>query len=388
MPYIDQFLSIIVAQDGSDLHIGEGQPPKMRRHGDVKPIRAEPVTREEVAGMLSEICGPQNWALFEERGDLDFAYEMDQRSRFRCNFLKQTNGYGAVFRLIPTKIATLDQLGIPAVVKRFGHLRGGLVLVTGPTGSGKSTTLAALIDYINENFSRHIVTIEEPIEFVHSNKRSIITQREVPVDCVSFPDGLKAALREDADIVLVGEMRDLETIALALTAAETGLLVFGTLHTNNARKTIDRMVDVFPANKQAQARTMLANSLRGVLAQLLLKKADGSGRLAVNEILIASPAVSAIIREGATQKLQDVIVSGKGQGMQFMDDAIQALLEAGAVSPHEAFMKAIDKNRFKQFLPPDEAALGNSAGAAPDDAKRAPGDFVKPRERRLRNPAI
>jgi twitching motility protein PilT len=382
MASIDHLLSIIVAQDGSDLHIGEGQPPKMRRHGDVKAIRNEPVTREEAAGMLSEICGAQSWALFEERGDLDFAYEMDERSRFRCNFLKQANGYGAVFRLIPTKIATLDQLGIPAVVKRFGHLRGGLVLVTGPTGSGKSTTLAALIDYINDNFSRHIVTIEEPIEFVHGNKRSIITQREVPVDCVSFPDGLKAALREDADIVLVGEMRDLETISLALTAAETGLLVFGTLHTNNARKTIDRMVDVFPANKQAQARTMLANSLRGVLAQLLLKKADGSGRLAVNEILIASPAVSAIIREGATQKLQDVIVAGKGQGMQFMDDAIQVLLDAGAVSPHEAFMKAIDKNRFKQFLPPDEAALGNSAGAAPDDAKRAPGDFVKPRERR------
>jgi twitching motility protein PilT len=384
MPYIDQFLSVIVAQDGSDLHIGEGQPPKMRRHGDVKPIRAEPVTRDEAAGMLSEICGAQSWTLFEERGDLDFAYEMDERSRFRCNFLKQANGYGAVFRLIPTKIATLDQLGIPAVVKRFGHLRGGLVLVTGPTGSGKSTTLAALIDYINDNFSRHIVTIEEPIEFVHSNKRSIITQREVPVDCISFPDGLKAALREDADIVLVGEMRDLETISLALTAAETGLLVFGTLHTNNARKTIDRMVDVFPANKQAQARTMLANSLRGVLAQLLLKKADGSGRLAVNEILIASPAVSAIIREGATQKLQDVIVSGKGQGMQFMDDAIQALLDAGAVSPHEAFMKAIDKNRFKQFLPPEEAALGNSSGAAPDDAKRALGDFVKAKHRQAR----
>ena len=382
MPYIDQFLSVIVAQGGSDLHIGEGQPPKMRRHGDVMPIRPEPVTRDEAAQMLSEICGPQSWGLFEELGDLDFAYEMDERSRFRCNFLKQTNGYGAVFRLIPTKIATLEELGMPPVVKQFGHLRGGLMLVTGPTGSGKSTTLAALIDYINENFSRHIVTIEEPIEFVHANKRSVITQREVPVDCVSFPDGLKAALREDADIVLVGEMRDLETISLALTAAETGLLVFGTLHTNNARKTIDRMVDVFPANKQAQARTMLANSLRGVLAQLLLKKADGSGRLAVNEILIASPAVSAIIREGATQKLQDVIVAGKGRGMQFMDDAIYALLEKGAVSPHEAFMKAIDKNRFKQFLPADEQGLGNSAGAAPEDVKRAPGDFVKSRERR------
>ena len=382
MAYIDQFLNVIVEQGGSDLHIGEGQPPKMRRHGDVGPIREEAVTRDEAAGMLSEICGAQSWELFEERGDLDFAYEMDERSRFRCNFLKQTNGYGAVFRLIPTKIATLDQLGIPAVVKQFGHLRGGLVLVTGPTGSGKSTTLAALVDYINENFARHIVTVEEPIEFVHGNKRSIITQREVPVDCATFPDGLKAALREDADIVLVGEMRDLETISLALTAAETGLLVFGTLHTNNARKTIDRMVDVFPANKQAQARTMLANSLRGVLAQLLLKKADGSGRLAVNEILIASPAVSAIIREGATQKLQDVIVAGKGQGMQFMDDAIQALLQAGAVSPHEAFMKAIDKSMFKKYLSTGEQGLGNFAGAAPDDVKRAPGDFVRQKEKR------
>ena len=242
-------------------------------------------------------------------------------------------------------------------MKEFGHLRGGLVLVTGPTGSGKSTTLAALIDYINENFSRHIVTIEEPIEFVHENKRSIITQREVPTNSESFPIGLKAALREDADIVLVGEMRDLETISLALTAAETGLLVFGTLHTNNARKTVDRMIDVFPANKQAQARTMLANSLRGVLAQLLLKKADGSGRVAVNEILIANAAVSAIIREGSTQKLQDVIVAGKGQGMQFMDDAIFALLQSGVVSPHEAFMKAIDKNLFKKFLPAEEQSL-------------------------------
>src|SRR5215212_10190237 len=379
MPYIDQFLSVIVEQGASDLHIGEGQPPKMRRHGDVMPIREEAVTRDEAAGMLSEICGRQSWDLFEERGDLDFAYEMDEQSRFRCNFLKQTNGYGAVFRLIPTRVATLDQLGIPAVVKQFGHLRGGLVLVTGPTGSGKSTTLAALIDYINQNFARHIVTIEEPIEFVHGNKRSIITQREVPVDSDSFPNGLKAALREDADIVLVGEMRDLETIALALTAAETGLLVFGTLHTNNARKTIDRMVDVFPANQQAQARTMLANSLRGVLAQLLLKRTPdaGGGRAAVNEILIANAAVSAIIREGATQKLQDVIVSGKSQGMQFMDDAIWALLQQGTVTPHEAFMKAIDKNRFKKFLPPEEEHLGDAAGAVPHDEQRAPGNFSK-----------
>ena len=377
MSYIDQFLEVIVSEGGSDLHISEGQPPKMRRNGDVRPIRDEPVARAEAVQMLSEICGGEKWKAFEESGDLDFAYQMDQRSRFRCNFLKQANGYGGVFRLIPTKIASLDQLGIPSVVKEFGHLRGGLVLVTGPTGSGKSTTLAALIDHINENFSRHSVTIEEPIEFVHQNKRSLITQREVPADSATFPAALKAALREDADIVLVGEMRDLETISLALTAAETGLLVLGTLHTNNARKTVDRMVDVFPASRQAQARTMLANSLRGVVAQLLLKKVDGSGRLAANEILIASPAVSAIIREGATQKLQDVIVAGKGQGMQFMDDAIQALLRRGLVSPHEAFMKAIDKNRFKEFLPAEEKSLGNAAGAAPNDQKRLPGNFVK-----------
>ncbi|PYJ07271.1 MAG: type IV pili twitching motility protein PilT [Verrucomicrobia bacterium] len=358
MPYIDQFLAVVVAEGASDLHIGEGQPPKMRRHGDVVPIRGEPVTGEEAVKMLGEICGREKWETFDERGDLDFAYQMNEQSRFRCNFLKQANGLGAVFRLVPTTIASLDELGLPQAVKRFGQVRNGLILVTGPTGSGKSTTLAALIDYINENFSRHMVTVEEPIEFVHQSKRSIVTQREVPVDCASFPDGLRAVLREDADIVLVGEMRDLETISLALTAAETGLLVFGTLHTNNARKTVDRMVDVFPANQQAQVRTMLANSLRGVLAQILLKKADGSGRIAANEILIASPAVSAIIREGATQKLQDVIVAGKGQGMQFMDDAIHALLQQGVISAREAFMKAFDKNRFKGFLPSDEQDLG------------------------------
>jgi twitching motility protein PilT len=221
------------------------------------------------------------------------------------------------------------------------------------------------------------VTIEEPIEFVHDSKRSIITQREVPGDSISFAAGLKASLREDTDIVLIGEMRDLETISLALTAAETGLLVIGTLHTNNARKTVDRMIDAFPADRQAQARAMLANSLRGVVAQLLLKRSDRPGRIAVNEILIANAAVAAIIREGATQKLQDVIISGKAQGMQFMDDAILALLEKGIVSPHEAFMKAIDKNRFKPFLSAEEEALANAAGAAPDDEKRIPGNFVK-----------
>ncbi len=364
MAYIDQFFEVLIEAGASDLHLAQGQPPKIRRHGDIVAIRDEVITQEEAAYMLSEIAGPARWAQYEEKGDLDFAYEMNEDSRFRCNYLKQTNGYGAVFRLIPTKILTLEQLGIPEVVKEFGKLRGGLVLVTGPTGSGKSTTLAALIDYINANYHRHIITVEEPIEFVHSNKNSIITQREVPEHAPSFPIGLKAALREDADIVLVGEMRDLETISLALTAAETGLLVFGTLHTNNARKTVDRLIDVFPADQQSQVRTMLAASLRGVVAQLLLKRSDKPGRLAVNEILVANAAVSAIIREGATQKLQDVIVGGKSQGMQFMDDAIWHVMQQGMVAPHEAYMKAIDKSRFKVFLPEDEMELANSGGAA------------------------
>jgi twitching motility protein PilT len=357
MAYIDQFFQVLVTAGASDLHLGEGQPPKIRRHGEVMPIREEVLSNEEMAYMMSEISGPERWQRYLETGDLDFAYEMDEHSRFRCNFLKQAHGFGCVFRLIPTKILTLDQLGIPPIVKEFGHLRGGLVLVTGPTGSGKSTTLAALIDYINVNFTRHIITVEEPIEFVHKNKKSIITQREVPENTVSFPQGLKAALREDADIVLVGEMRDLETIQLALTAAETGLLVFGTLHTNNARKTVDRMIDVFPSDQQAQVRTMLASSLRGVVAQLLLKKADGSGRLAINEILVVNSAAASIIREGATQKLQDVIVGGQGQGMQFMDDAIWKVMQQGIVTPHEAYMKAIDKNRFRVFLPKEDEGL-------------------------------
>ena len=253
MAYIDQFFEVLINAGASDLHLGESQPPKIRRHGEILSIRNEVLTHDEMAYMMSEISGPDRWDRFIQQGDLDLAYEMDEHSRFRCNFLKQSNGLGCVFRLIPTKISSLEQLGIPPVVKEFGHLRGGLVLVTGPTGSGKSTTLAALLDYINVNFSRHIITIEEPIEFVHSNKRCIVTQREVPDHSSTFPQGLKAALREDADIVLVGEMRDLETIQLALTAAETGLLVFGTLHTNNARKTVDRMIDVFPSDQDRKS---------------------------------------------------------------------------------------------------------------------------------------
>ncbi len=360
---IDVFFQALVDQGGSDLHLSEGEPPKVRVHGDVTAIREEPLTHEEMIELMEPICPPKLWKEFCEIGDADFAYEMDEKSRFRCNFMKQQRGYCCVFRLIPTKILTLEQLNVPEQIKRFGEMRSGLVLVTGPTGSGKSTTLAALIDYINTNFSRHIITVEEPIEFVHPSKKSIITQREVPNNCPSFADGLRASLREDSDIVLVGEMRDLETISLALTAAETGLLVFGTLHTNNARKTVDRIIDVFPAEQQSQARTMLAGSLRGVVAQLLMKRCDKPGRVAVNEILFATPAVSAIIREGATQKLADVITGGKALGMQFMDDAIWQKLQQGMVTPEEAYMKAIDKARFKNFLPKDQVTLANAGGA-------------------------
>ncbi len=360
---IDHYFRMLVEKGGSDLHLSEGVPPKMRIHGDIVAVKDTILTHEDMVELMEPICPPKLWKTFVEGGDADFAYEMDETSRFRCNFMKQQRGYCCVFRLIPTKILTLEQLNVPEQIKRMAEMRSGLVLVTGPTGSGKSTTLAALIDYINTNFSRHIITVEEPIEFVHPSKKSIITQREVPENCPTFADGLRASLREDTDIVLVGEMRDLETISLALTAAETGLLVFGTLHTNNARKTIDRIIDVFPAEQQAQARTMLAGSLRGVVAQLLMKRCDKPGRVAVNEILFATPAVSAIIREGATQKLADVITGNKAMGMQFMDDAIWQKLQQGLVSPQEAYMKAIDKARFKNFLPPEDANLANAGGA-------------------------
>ncbi len=365
---IDEFFERVVATKASDLHLQEGQPPKMRLHGDIERIRDEPLTHDEMEMMLSQVVGPKRWEKYQQTGDCDCAYELNADARFRCNLHKQLHGHGGIFRLIPNKIATLEQLKVPPVIKKFANIRGGLVLVTGPTGSGKSTTLAALIDYINSSYSRHIITIEEPIEFVHQNKLSILTQREVGEDTPSFSEGLKNAMREDADVVLVGEMRDLETIALALTAAETGMLVFGTLHTNNARKTVDRMIDVFPSSQQPQVRTMLSASLRGIVAQLLMKKSDGKGRVAVNEILISNNAVSSIIREGAVEKLTDVLISGKGEGMQFMDDAINALLQDGTITAKEAYMKAIDKNRFAPFLKDEEggddglAAIANNGG--------------------------
>ncbi|MGF1679597.1 MAG: type IV pilus twitching motility protein PilT [Candidatus Methylacidiphilales bacterium] len=343
---INRFFEDMVAQEGSDLHLSEGQPPKFRKHGEIRPLRDEPLSRTEMDRLLSPICRPQMWKRFQDTGDLDFAYEMNSESRFRCNYHQHINGYGAIFRLIPTRIKTVQELGVPGVIESFGDLRSGLVLVTGPTGSGKSTTLAAIINYINRRYAKHIITIEEPIEFVHQNIHSVITQREVPTDTPNFSKGLKSALREDADVVLVGEMRDLETISLALTAAETGLLVFGTLHTNSAMKTIDRVIDAFPADQQELIRTMLSTSLRGVVAQLLLKRKDNGGRIAVNEILVSNDAVAAIIREGATVKLIDVLKSGRADGMQLMDDSIHSFYQQGIVSGHEAYMKSSEKNRF------------------------------------------
>lgn len=350
MAQIDQLFDLMVARGASDLHLHEDQPAKVRIHGEIESITDAPIGRAQMTAILAEVAGENLWQVFQETGDLDFAYERDAQSRFRTNYMRHVHGIGAMFRLIPTKIRTLEDLNIPAVVKHFAQLRGGIVLVTGPTGSGKSTTLAALIDYLNVNLARHVVTIEQPIEFVHRNKKSLITQREVPTNTPNFQTGLRAAMREDADAILVGEMRDLETMALALTAAETGVLVFGTLHTNSARKTVDRIIDVFPSEQQPLVRTMLAASLRGVVAQLLLKKADGTGRVAANEILVANTAVASIIREGHTEKLQDVLVSGRADGMQSMDDSIMALLEAETVAPNEAYMKAIDKVRFEGGL--------------------------------------
>jgi twitching motility protein PilT len=347
---IDQFFEVMVAEGGSDLHLSEGQPPKFRKHGEISPLREKPLDSTEMDRVLSQICRPKIWEKFQETGDLDFAYEMNSESRFRCNYHKHINGYGAIFRLIPTRIKSVQELGVPGIIESFGDMRSGLVLVTGPTGSGKSTTLAAIINYINQKYSKHIITVEEPIEFVHQNQNSVITQREVPTDTPNFSKGLKAALREDADVVLVGEMRDLETISLALTAAETGLLVFGTLHTNSAMKTIDRVIDAFPADQQELIRTMLSTSLRGVVAQLLLKRCDNGGRVPVNEILVANDAVAAIIREGATIKLGDVLKSGKADGMQMMDDSIYNLMQQGIVDGQEAYMKSIDKQRFLPFV--------------------------------------
>ncbi|MDA0840084.1 MAG: type IV pilus twitching motility protein PilT [Planctomycetota bacterium] len=351
MPQIDQLLIELKEAGASDLHLVVGQPPKVRVHGHLENLGSHSVfTEESLGALLGEISTASDWEHFKKNNDLDFAYGLEGVARYRCNYFRQIIGMGAVFRIIPEKILTLDELGMPPVLKRLADLRSGMVLVTGPTGSGKSTTLAAMIDYINTTRACRLLTIEDPIEFVHPNKKSIILQREVGAQTRSFAHALHSATREDIDVILVGEMRDLETISNALTAAEMGSLVFGTLHTNNAPKTVDRVIDAFPADQQEQVRTMLAESLQGVVSQLLLRTADNRGRIAVNEIMTASPALASMIRQGQVEKITSYIQAGRGEGMQLMDDAIYKLLKEGKITPQEAYLKAQEKSRFESAL--------------------------------------
>jgi twitching motility protein PilT len=344
---LDELFRSMIASGASDLHLLEGQPPKIRLHGHVEPLEGQPpLTRARLVSLLQEVSPDWGWERFLASGDLDFAYAMGAEARFRANLYRAAAGLGAVFRTIPTTIKSLAQLGAPPVLGTFADLRMGLVLVTGPTGSGKSTTLAAVLNEVNERHEKKIITIEDPVEFVHPHKRSVFVQRQVGEDTASFGAALRAVGREDCDVLLVGEMRDLETIALALSAAEMGVLVFGTLHTNSAAKTIDRIVNVFPANQQGQVRSMLSTSLRAIVSQQLLRKRDGSGRVAAHEVLLNNAASAAAIRQGQVAKVNHAIQSGGREGMQTMDDTLWRLVEQRTISGASAYMKAFDKPRF------------------------------------------
>lgn len=355
MAKIDAFFKLMNEQGASDLHLVAGSQPVLRVHGDMERVKYKELGNDELKGILYEIAPEDKIKVFEETGDIDFAYEIPNLARYRANYFQQKWGIGAVFREIPSEILTAEQLGLPSVISKLAMLHKGLVLVTGPTGSGKSTTLAAMIDFINSSKKSHIITIEDPVEFVHKNKNCIINHREVGIHTQGFKSALRGALREDPDIILVGEMRDLETIELALEAASTGHLVFGTLHTQSAAKTIDRVIDVFPAHQQAQIRTTLSETLKGVVAQNLFKRIDKKARMAVLEVLVVTPAVSNLIREGKTFQIPSAIQTGKKFGMQSLDDAILKALEARKIGAEDAFEKAIVKERFIQFLkkPPE-----------------------------------
>jgi twitching motility protein PilT len=354
-PRMHELFHYLRDHKGSDLHMAAGLEPRIRLHGSLEAVEGWPVlTHETLCDLLREIALAEDWAEYEKVGDLDFAYGMEGVARFRANYLRQENGAGAVFRIIPEDIVPLEALNLPKAIEGLAHLSQGLVLVTGPTGSGKSTTLAAVIDKINDTYAKHIVTIEDPVEFVHKNKKSIFSQREVGADTESFGAALRAAIRQDADVILVGEMRDLETISLAVTAAEMGALVFGTLHTNGAANTIDRLIDAFPAEEQAQIRTTLAESIAGIVSQLLLRTADGQGRCAVNEILLKTPGLPNVIREGNTPMIHTIIQGGRSMGMQLMDDALAVLVDANRITAREAFMKASNKARFESLVNEEE----------------------------------
>ncbi len=355
MAKIDAFFKLMNDQGASDLHLVSGSQPILRVHGDMERVKYKLMENDELKVILYEICPENKIKVFEETGDIDFGYEVPNLARYRCNFFQQKWGIGAVFREIPSEILTVEQLGLPPVLNKMAMLHKGLVLVTGPTGSGKSTTLAAMVDYVNRNKKSHIITVEDPIEFVHTSQSCVVNHREVGLHTQSFKAALRGALREDPDIILVGEMRDLETIELALEAASTGHLVFGTLHTQSAAKTVDRVIDVFPAHQQAQIRTTLSESLKGVVAQNLFKRIDKKGRLAVLEILVVTPATSNLIREGKTFQIPSVIQTGKKYGMQSLDDAILEAMHAKKISPEDAYDKSIVKERFVQYLkePPE-----------------------------------
>ena len=351
MAAIDELFSLIKEQGASDLHLATGAPPFLRLHGEMRPLDYDELTPELTKRLLYEMMTEEQIIRYEKEKDIDFSYEIPGVTRLRANIFEQRKGIAAVFRMIPTTILSVDQLGLPESVLDFCHSSQGLLLVTGATGCGKSTTLAALIDHINNTMKKHIVTIEDPIEFIHKNKTSLVNQREVASHTKSFSRALRAALREDPDIILVGEMRDLETIQLAITAAETGQLVLGTLHTSTASQTIDRIIDVFPPEQQNQIRVMLAESLRGVISQRLLRRKDGAGRVPAIEILNVTGAVGNLIREQKTYQVPSVIQTGRKDGMQSLDAALVDLLKRQVVEPEEAYAYAINKANFKQYLP-------------------------------------
>ena len=350
MAKIDAFFKLMHEQGASDLHLVSGQPPALRIRGDMERIKYKVLDNDELKAMLYEIAPEAKIKQFEETGDIDFGYEIPGVARYRSNFFMQKNGCGAVFRQIPEEIMTAEQLGLPNVISKLASLPRGLVLVTGPTGSGKSTTLAAIVDVANRSRKDHIITVEDPIEFVHQSKGCIINHREVGIHTKSFSAALRGALREDPDIILVGEMRDLETISLAIEAASTGHLVFGTLHTMSAPKTIDRIIEVFPATEQAQIRSTLSDGIRAVISQVLFKRIDKKALCVALEILIATPAARNLIREGKTHQIPSVIQTGKKYGMILLDDAIMELYTKGWISADDAYLKANDKGKFRNFI--------------------------------------
>lgn len=350
MAKIDAFFQLMHEQGASDLHLIAGQQPVVRINGEMERVKYHVLDNDELRAMLYEITPEHKIKLFEETGDVDFAYEIPDLARYRANYFQQKYGLGAVFREIPSVVQTAAQLGLPPIITKLAALPRGLVLVTGPTGSGKSTTLAAIIDEANRLRKDHIITIEDPIEFVHESKSCIVNHREVGIHTRSFGSALRGALREDPDIILVGEMRDLETISLAVEAASTGHLVFATLHTTSAPKTIDRIIEVFPANEQMQIRSTLADGIRAVVGQVLFKRIDRPGRCVALEILIATPAARNLIRESKTYQIPSIIQTGKKYGMQLLDDAILDLLNKGWISADEAYTKSNDKSRFRPFL--------------------------------------